>query len=70
MYQDVDVLLVNKIDLLPYIPFRMDYFQKGVEILSPNLLTFQVSCLTGEGLDDWLSWLTNLILQNKDQWKV
>jgi len=61
MYQDVDVLVVNKIDLLPYIPFRMAYFQKGVEILSPDLLTFQVSSLTGEGLDSWLSWLTNQV---------
>jgi hydrogenase nickel incorporation protein HypB len=63
MYQDVDVLVVNKIDLLPYIPFRMDYFQKGVEILSPDLLSFQVSCLTGEGVDHWISWLTKQISQ-------
>ena len=58
MYQDVDALIVNKIDLLPYIPFKMDYFQRGVEILSPNLETFPLSCITGEGLDDWVKWLT------------
>jgi hydrogenase nickel incorporation protein HypB len=57
MYQDVDALVINKIDLLPYIPFKMDYFRKGVEILSPNLETFRVSCVTGEGLDDWVNWL-------------
>ena len=57
MYQDVDALIVNKIDLLPYIPFRMEFFQKGVEILSPNLVTFPVSCLSGEGLDPWIAWL-------------
>jgi hydrogenase nickel incorporation protein HypB len=57
MYQDVDALLINKIDLLPYIPFKMDYFRKGVEILSPNLETFPVSCMTGEGLDEWVAWI-------------
>lgn len=58
MYQDVDALLINKIDLLPYIPFKMDYFQKGVEILSPGLVTFPISCTTGEGIEDWVIWLT------------
>ncbi len=57
MYQDVDALLINKTDLLPYIPFKMDYFRKGVEILSPNLETFPVSCMTGEGLDEWVAWI-------------
>ena len=51
MYRDVDALVVNKIDLLPYIPFKMDYFRQGVEILSPNLVTFPLSCATGEGID-------------------
>jgi len=58
MYQDVDALLINKIDLLPYIPFKMDYFRKGVEILSPNLITFPISCTTGKGLEKWIIWLT------------
>jgi len=59
MYADVDVLVINKIDLLPYIPFNMEYFQKGVEILSPNLESFPLSCMDGEGLDAWVDWLTN-----------
>ena len=58
MYRDVDALVINKIDLLPYIKFDMKYFQKGVEILSPNLVTFTCSCSTGEGLDDWVAWLS------------
>ena len=58
MYRDVDVLVINKVDLLPYIPFKLDYFQRGVEILSPNLETFAISCTTGEGFDPWIAWLT------------
>jgi hydrogenase nickel incorporation protein HypB len=61
MYTGVDALVINKIDLAPYIPFNMDYFRKGVEILSPGLETFPLSCQTGEGLDAWLKWVTKLI---------
>lgn len=61
MYRGVDALVINKIDLLPYINFDMDYFQKGVEALNPGLLTFPISCKTGEGLDAWVSWLRKLL---------
>ena len=57
MYRGVDVLIINKIDLLPYVPFDMAYFRKGVEILNPNLTTFPVSCRTGEGIETWIEWL-------------
>lgn len=57
IYRGVDALLINKIDLLPYIPFKMDYFRRGVKILNPDLTIFEVSCQTGDGLEDWLTWL-------------
>ena len=57
MYRGVDALVINKIDLLPYINFKMDFFQRGVEALNPGIVTFPVSCRTGEGLDAWISWL-------------
>ena len=57
MYKGIDALVINKIDLQPYIDFDMDYFRQGVEILNPGLVAFPLSCKTGEGLDDWLTWL-------------
>lgn len=57
MYRGVEALVINKIDLLPYVPFDMGYFQRGVEILNPGLVTFPLSCSTGEGVDAWLEWL-------------
>jgi len=57
IYRGLDVLIVNKTDLLPYIDFRMDYFRQGVEMLNPGLTTFAVSCKTGEGIDAWADWL-------------
>ena len=56
-YRGVDALVVNKIDLLPYINFRMDYFERGVRVLNPDVTTFHTSCTTGEGLDAWVDWL-------------
>ncbi len=43
MYRGVDALVVNKVDLLPYVPFDMDYFRRGVEVLNPGVVTFPVS---------------------------
>ena len=56
-YQGVDVLVINKLDLLPYVSFNMDYFRRGVEMLNPGVLTFPLSCRTGEGLEAWVDWL-------------
>ncbi|HUS93835.1 MAG TPA: hydrogenase nickel incorporation protein HypB [Patescibacteria group bacterium] len=58
MYQGVDALVINKIDLLPYIDFDMDYFRQGVEALNPGLVTFPLSCRVGTGLDLWLTWIS------------
>lgn len=59
MYRGVDALVINKIDLLPYVKFEMDYFRRGVEALNPGLITFPLSCRTGEGLDAWLEWVAS-----------
>lgn len=56
-YRGVDVLIINKIDLLPYVNFRMDYFERGVQVLNPGVTTFHTSCTTSDGLDAWVDWL-------------
>jgi len=61
MYRGVDALIINKIDLLPYIDFDMDFFRRGVEALNPGVITFPLSCRTGEGIEAWINWL----IQNK-----
>ena len=65
MYQDVDALIINKIDLLPYVDFDMDYFKQGVQMLNPDLLTFPVSCKTGEGIQSWTNWVIGQIKATK-----
>jgi hydrogenase nickel incorporation protein HypB len=57
IYHGLDVLVLNKVDLLPYVRFDQGYFRKGVEMLNPELTFLPLSCQTGEGLDAWVDWL-------------
>lgn len=70
MYQGADILVINKIDLLPYTDFNLEYFRKGVEALNPGLLTFSLSCRTGEGFDSWTNWISELLKVNQQRSSV
>ncbi len=61
IYRGLEVLIINKIDLKPYVRFNMDYFRQGVEMLNPGLVTFPVSCQTGEGISAWTGWLKSRV---------
>jgi hydrogenase nickel incorporation protein HypB len=61
MYRGVQVLIISKVDLLPYVPFNMDYFKNGVEVLNPGVTAFPVSAKTGEGMDAWVDWLVKKV---------
>ncbi len=51
------LLLLNKIDLLPHVPFNLQTFQSDLRSIREDVELLQVSALTGEGLDRWLEWL-------------
>lgn len=65
MYRGIDALIINKIDLLPYVPFDMDYFRQGVEILNPGAVSFPLSCMTRLGIDEWAQWLSHQIERSR-----
>ena len=64
-YRGVDALVINKIDLLPYVDFDMDYFRRGAAALNPGLVTFPLSCRTNEGLEAWIDWVIDRVEANK-----
>ncbi len=66
IYRGLDVLIINKTDLMPYIDFDMNYFRQGVELLNPGLITFPVSCKTGEGMNAWVDWLVKIVRTNRN----
>lgn len=57
IFANVDVLILNKMDLLSYIPFDVEAFCRTVRGLNPDIAIFPVSCVTGEGLEAWVEWL-------------
>jgi hydrogenase nickel incorporation protein HypB len=57
MFTEADVVLVNKIDVLPYFDFRLDTFPGIIGGFNPRAMVFPVSAKTGEGLDRWFSWI-------------
>jgi hydrogenase nickel incorporation protein HypB len=61
IYRGIDALIINKIDLIPYVEFNMDYFRRGVEMLNPGVSTFPISCRTGEGVEAWVSWVAEKV---------
>jgi len=67
MFTEADVVLINKIDLLPYLDFDMTSFTKAVSGLNPEVKIFQVSCKTGQGLEGWVSWLEEQIKEIKNR---
>ncbi len=67
IYRGIDALILNKIDLKPYIDFNETYFNKGIEILNPEVESFKISCKTGEGLNAWTDWLREKIAQFKNE---
>jgi len=67
MFTEADVVVVNKVDLLPYLDFNIGAFNKAVTGLNPDVKIFPVSCKTGEGLEAWFFWLEDEIKQTKSR---
>jgi len=57
MFQQSTALIINKIDLLPYVDCSIEKIRDAAHKLNPKLDLFEISCKTGEGLDEWCAWL-------------
>jgi len=61
MFQESAALLINKIDLMPYVDFDLEKARRDSLALNKDLEIFEVSCKMGTGLEGWISWLTKRI---------
>lgn len=59
MFQVCDVVLINKMDVLPYFDFDVEKCKENILYRNPNAKIFEVCAKTGEGIDDWCKWLEN-----------
>jgi len=57
MFRLCEVLIINKTDLLPYLPFSLEAVRREVARINPQMEIFEVSALKNQGLEAWLDWL-------------
>ena len=57
MFAAADVMLLNKVDLLPYLSFDADLAEANARRVNPHLTIFRVSATSGDGLSAWLDWI-------------
>jgi hydrogenase nickel incorporation protein HypB len=60
MFRTCELVLINKVDLLPHLDFDLDRFLYNLDEVNPNVTRMQVSARTGEGVEQWRSWLAGL----------
>ncbi len=60
-----DLLVLNKIDLLPYVPFDIAAAEENARKVHPGMEIVKVSCLTGNGLHEWMMWLGERLLAHE-----
>jgi hydrogenase nickel incorporation protein HypB len=60
MFRSADVVVINKIDLLPHLDFDLAAFEANLEAVHPRVRTLRTSVRTGEGVDAWCAWVAEL----------
>ncbi len=56
-FASAQAVVINKIDLEPYIPAKIARLRENALLVNPALAVFEVSCLTGQGIEAWLEWI-------------
>ncbi|MBW2000769.1 MAG: hydrogenase nickel incorporation protein HypB [Deltaproteobacteria bacterium] len=65
MFRESKVLLINKIDLLPYVDTSVEKISGECLRVNPGITIFEVSCKTGQGIDSWVEWLKDRVRDKK-----
>jgi hydrogenase nickel incorporation protein HypB len=60
MFRSADIVLVNKIDLLPHLDFDLPAFYANLRAVNPAVTVFETSARTGQGVDEWCAWLSTV----------
>lgn len=63
MFHKADIVLTNKIDLLPYLNFDIQAFSRAIKGINEKVEIIPISCVTGEGIEEWASWLLSQMRQ-------
>ena len=63
MFRNSGVLIINKIDLVPYTGCSLEGLKANALAINPSLKVFKTSCTTGEGINEWCDWLESKIIK-------
>jgi hydrogenase nickel incorporation protein HypB len=69
MFQDSNAVVLNKLDLLPYIDFDLEAYRRLLLALNPDVAIFPMSCKTGVGVAEWADWLVQQVSAASNQSK-
>ena len=67
MFSICDVVLINKIDVLPYFDFDVEKCKEYIKRRNPNAKVFMICAKTGEGVDEWANWLLSEVKNWRDE---
>ncbi len=65
IFHESQMAVVNKIDLLPYLPYDIERAEKEVRVLNPQCEIMRVSALKGDGMDAWCDWLRGKLAEKR-----
>jgi hydrogenase nickel incorporation protein HypB len=60
-------MIVTKMDLLPYVPFDLEQAKTNARQVHPGIEIIELSCQTGQGMDEWKNWLTRRRLATRER---
>lgn len=61
MFRSAELVLINKLDLLPHLDFDLELFKANLHNVNPAALSIEMSARTGQGVDEWCEWLTSRV---------
>lgn len=65
VFKESSIALLNKVDILPYCNFDMKSAKGDILALHPGMEVVEVSCTTGQGIDEWCSWLKGRVAEKQ-----
>jgi hydrogenase nickel incorporation protein HypB len=65
IFRESGAIVISKTDLLPYVPFKLKKCLENIRKINPQAPIFQVSALTGQGIGEWIDWLTSFADDNQ-----
>jgi len=67
IFADADAVIINKMDLLPYMDFDITTFRRSITGLNPEVQIFELSSKTGKGIEKWCSWILEQVKANAEK---